>query len=123
MDEANKQILVKIADLMDRHPDRVIPVLAKEFGLEPPEATLINQLNLNHSELGRVRLRLGTELAGQGDKPFDWQAEITYPDVKDVWRHYLLLVDGRLVRAERSKFHEVSESETQTILSELEQLK
>ncbi len=97
-------------------------VLAADYGLVPAGQPVLRSILLSHPKLGRVKLVESTELARQAPEPFEWQVEITYLDIDEPYRHYLILNDDKLVRADRKDFFEVDKTEADQVISELKQL-
>ncbi len=116
-----ERIIELAKKLLDKGPTKII--LAEQFSRQPANAAMLKVVLLTHPEIGRVKVHETTEFARSGEDPFEWRYEINFlDDAADEFRHYLLLNDGRFVRAERKIFHEVMEAERRRIISELEQL-
>lgn len=87
-------------------------VLADSYGLTPAGEVVYETINLPDKKHREVTVNLSTKFGQEADPPFEWKLELFFPETVE---HYLWLVDGRFVRAERKEFFDVTEKELKKI--------
>lgn len=91
-------------------------VRAEAYGLTPPSEVVFESLELPDKKRREVTVNLATQFAQDAEPPFEWKLELFFPETA---LHYLWLVDGRFVRAERKEFFEVTKREIDGIAAML----
>lgn len=92
------------------------PVLAESYGLTPGSEVVFETINLPDKKHREITVNLSTKFGQQAEPPFEWKLELFFPETVE---HYLWLVNGRFVRAERKEFFDVTENELKMIKESL----
>lgn len=110
-----EKIYTLAKQLHDRLGSRAVP--AGEYGLEPGDEVVFRSLDLPNKKNRKLSVNIATEFGLKADPPFEWKLELFYPQSAE---HYLWLADGRVVRAERKEFFDVTGEELLKIEADLQ---